>query len=257
MPVSFDGTNDGFNYGDIAALDAQAAMSVAYWVVTRTGVAANDGHVSKRASSLGFTIGCGAASTEARCITDNAANSGALAGGFTLDTWTHLVWVYDGAGAANIDRLKLYKDGVLQTLTFSGTIPATNYGDPGAQVLNVANESGGNFAACEIGHLKIWNAALTANDAFIEYKAYRPLTNLTKLLVWAPYNDGVAGIDFAGSNATTTLDAPTGGKAEPTGFIYPDMVRNQRRAVRRGMDGYERRNAFRRTGPLAPYVPGN
>lgn len=37
----------------------------------------------------------------------------------------HLAMVYNGAGAANSDRLKVYIDGVLQTLSFAGTIPST------------------------------------------------------------------------------------------------------------------------------------
>jgi hypothetical protein len=45
-------------------------------------------------------------------------------GALTTGQTTCLVAVYDGAGAANADRLKIYINGQAQTLTFSGTIPA-------------------------------------------------------------------------------------------------------------------------------------
>lgn len=45
---------------------------------------------------------------------------------FTTGTWFHLVVVYDGSQSGNANRLKMWLNGVSQTLTFSGTIPATN-----------------------------------------------------------------------------------------------------------------------------------
>lgn len=45
---------------------------------------------------------------------------------FTPTEWHNFVVTYDGDGATNADKLKLYIDGVLQTLTFgAATIPAT------------------------------------------------------------------------------------------------------------------------------------
>ena len=38
--------------------------------------------------------------------------------------WYHVAFVYDGDGATNPDRLKIYVDGEEKTLSFMGTIPS-------------------------------------------------------------------------------------------------------------------------------------
>lgn len=43
----------------------------------------------------------------------------------TSDRWYYIAIVYDGGGASNADRLKVYIDSVLQTLSFVGTMPGT------------------------------------------------------------------------------------------------------------------------------------
>lgn len=52
---------------------------------------------------------------------NSAITSGA---GLSANTWYHVVVVFDGAGSGNTGRLKIYLNGVLQTLTYSGTIPS-------------------------------------------------------------------------------------------------------------------------------------
>lgn len=47
----------------------------------------------------------------------NQANSG-----LTLSSWHHLVWVYDGTGATNADKIKMYVDGSQKSLSFTGTV---------------------------------------------------------------------------------------------------------------------------------------
>lgn len=43
----------------------------------------------------------------------------------SASTWTHVVWVYDGEGADNAARLKCWVNGSAQTVSFTGTIPAS------------------------------------------------------------------------------------------------------------------------------------
>lgn len=47
--------------------------------------------------------------------------------GISVNEWHHLVCVFNGEGVDNVGRMQIYLDGTLQTLTFSGTIPATTY----------------------------------------------------------------------------------------------------------------------------------
>ncbi|MFY8170451.1 MAG: hypothetical protein ACOVK2_04970, partial [Candidatus Fonsibacter sp.] len=44
---------------------------------------------------------------------------------FTSTAWTNCQIVFDGTQTGNANRLKMYINGVLQTLTFSYTVPAT------------------------------------------------------------------------------------------------------------------------------------
>ena len=60
-------------------------------------------------------------------LTDSTYNNagGTVAPVVTAGTWHHLAFVYDGARASDAERLKIYVDGVAQTLAFStGGIPA-------------------------------------------------------------------------------------------------------------------------------------
>ena len=61
------------------------------------------------------------------------------------DTWVHVCWVFDGAGAANADRLKLYRNGAPVSLAFSGTIPAA-LRDSAAPTSLFGYAGGSNFA---------------------------------------------------------------------------------------------------------------
>ena len=54
---------------------------------------------------------------------NTGANSGVV--GFTDTGWNHVVIVYDGAETGNADRLKLWLNGSQETLSFTGTIPAS------------------------------------------------------------------------------------------------------------------------------------
>lgn len=60
----------------------------------------------------------------ASAVSDSGANFGQFLYP-TAQAWHHFVWVYDGTGVTNGDRLKVYVDGVSGSLTFGGTIPAT------------------------------------------------------------------------------------------------------------------------------------
>lgn len=47
--------------------------------------------------------------------------------GISANEWHHLTVVFNGEGEDNAGRMQIYIDGVLKTLTFSGTIPASTY----------------------------------------------------------------------------------------------------------------------------------
>jgi hypothetical protein len=86
-------------------------------------------------------------------------NYGTIA--YTHSGLTHIALVYDGSGAGNTDRLKLYIDGEARTLSFTGTIPAT-LGDMSARTVFLNKDSGGTYGDGKYVFGKAIESALSA-----------------------------------------------------------------------------------------------
>jgi hypothetical protein len=130
----FDGTGDFVNLGDITALDGAAAITFGFrlrqsqadldagrgTLLARWPSANGDKQFiiqSKGTTGIEVTI-----ATNASGGTSTGENSGPI---FAADTWHDVTVVYDGGGAANADRLKIYIDGSNQSLSFTGTMPTS------------------------------------------------------------------------------------------------------------------------------------
>jgi hypothetical protein len=127
MPLDFDGVDDYVDCGDINAIDGTAALTVSLWLTADANQFTVFASKSDAAGTAGWLF-----------QTENADNTKVIfysGSGLSYGTtptatlvagaMTHLVAVFDGAGAANADRLKIYVNRVNQTLAFTGTIPAT------------------------------------------------------------------------------------------------------------------------------------
>ncbi|MBW8683126.1 LamG-like jellyroll fold domain-containing protein [Chitinophaga rhizophila] len=106
-------------------------------------------YVQKATNSIHFTLANG---TDVKGYT--AANA------VSPDTWYHVAAVFDGTQTGNADRMKIYINGVQQTLSFTGTIPAITSGstpvchfggDPSASLLLAIDE------------VRVWSTALTSS----------------------------------------------------------------------------------------------
>jgi hypothetical protein len=76
-------------------------------------------------SNLVLSGGATAGKIHARARNAGATHAESTSATLTTSAWNHLAMVYDGAGAANADRLKIYRNGVAAATTYTGTIPAT------------------------------------------------------------------------------------------------------------------------------------
>jgi hypothetical protein len=74
--------------------------------------------------------------------------------------WYHVALVYDGTQATNADRAKIYVNGVAQSLTFLGTIPAALVTSP-ASVIYGSWSGNSDFWAGVIDDAYIWSRALS------------------------------------------------------------------------------------------------
>lgn len=84
------------------------------------------------------------------------------------------VVVYDGAGATDADKLKIYLDGVAQSVTFTGTIPATLQNPATPLTIGAWDIAGSGityYNDCAINRVRIWKDAKTAGNVTTLYNS--------------------------------------------------------------------------------------
>lgn len=167
--LSFDGTNDYVALGAMASVDAQADLTVMGWAKrsssTSRGMLFNSYVNANNWLGLQF-----ANDTNVYAVVAN----GALAYGYVAvanTNWHHYALVFDGAQTGNANRLKLYIDGVAQTLTYSGTIPATT------PTVNTDANIGydvhnGVYMNGRIDDVRVYNRALTQDEVLQIYSGF-------------------------------------------------------------------------------------
>jgi hypothetical protein len=87
--------------------------------------------------------------------------------------WEHWIFVFDGTLSGNSNRLKLYKNGIQQSLSFSGTMPATTIDLSGSGTTH-ANIGGYYNAASwngKIDDVRIYNRALSSGEILDLYNS--------------------------------------------------------------------------------------
>lgn len=149
-------------------------------------------------------------------------NSGSTpASSQTNGVWEHWAFVYDGNGAANADRLKIYKAGVNQSLTFVGTIPASA-ADGGTEPIYAARDSRGSvFLNGRLAFIKLWTVALTAAEVAQEVFSYRAVRT-ADLVLAAPYDDGTNANDYSGARNHGTVVGALQSAGPPVSYGAPD-----------------------------------
>ncbi|MDM8530768.1 LamG domain-containing protein [Anaerolineales bacterium HSG25] len=123
--LHFDGTDDIVDAGDLAILDGVSQYTIETWVkfdsfsswdtVFAKRTSSSDRAVVLQSYDSSGTIG----------VAVDYGYGESTTGLLSTGTWYHIAIVYDGTQTGDANRLKLYVDGVLQTLSFGGTVPAT------------------------------------------------------------------------------------------------------------------------------------
>jgi len=172
--LSFDGVDDYVTAGDINALDNISAVTFTAWVKPNSPSTLKD-IVGKWSSSgnNGITL-----HTSYDYGTDDILWGGwngntfleSTTNWFTNNTWHFVVGVFDGTQIGNAGRLKLYGDGVLQTVSYTGTVPATTPNTAYDVRIGADSEGGRNFPGV-IDDVRVYNRALTATEVANLYKS--------------------------------------------------------------------------------------
>ena len=153
--LKFDGTNDAVTTGGSVGNSA-TKLTLSFW--------------AKRPSNgINTTVGSFTASNNGwwfNWFTDNkmyisfrnfsSNNSGQILNTTNLGEWVHIFVVYDGTEAASNDKVLLYVNGTLQTLTYSGTQP-TSLSSTGGNAFEIGSLNGGNFnTKGELDEVAVW-----------------------------------------------------------------------------------------------------
>lgn len=87
------------------------------------------------------------------------ANFGESTQTMVAGRWYNVTIQYDGAGAANADRVKMWVNGVAETLVFTGTVPATAPAATSPYREGAMNTPEANFLDGRIGPVGYWLSA--------------------------------------------------------------------------------------------------
>jgi hypothetical protein len=145
----------------------------------------------------------------------------------SLNTWHSVVTVFDGAGASNADRLKIYVDGVQRVLTFVGTISTTTPDNARDLYLGLESESAIRYLSGDISSADFYNRALSASEVLdISQGSPAAFADVgasgTELVTNGDFSSGTTG--WGSVNGTMSV---TAGVMELTntavyGYAYPD-----------------------------------
>lgn len=164
--ASFTGaTNQELNAGDITELTSTGAFSISCWFAQDV--------LDVRGAIFTKGVNGSGASISVYSFTDGNLyieyNGGSIRARFdystvvTAGTLAHMVMVFNGGGANNAARLKVYIDGSEQTLTYFGTIGTTTGANTNDFIIGGNTVSSYNFDGI-IDEFGIWERALSSSD---------------------------------------------------------------------------------------------
>lgn len=115
--------------------------------------------------------------------------------------WINLVLVYDGTQSTNAGKLKIYKNGVEQTLSFTGTLPSTMPSFTNS--LKIGYDVGANvYGKGRADEVLVFNRALSSTEVSELYSASTFSKNFTSLS-YGSYNFYAYAQDVYGNDALT------------------------------------------------------
>ncbi len=170
--VDFDNVDDNINLGDVTELNGASALTVMGWL-DQNSVPASDNNrwVFKYIDDDNFLNIYAATNGDFIFYVESggavATGKFSLSGSVSADEMFYVAVVYDGTQADNASRMIIYLNGVQQTLSFVGTIPATMPNLAGAILfLGYTNVNTWNGKMDEV---RLYSRALSANEVMAWY----------------------------------------------------------------------------------------
>jgi len=158
--------------------------------------------------------------------------------GLVTGRWFHFCVVFDGGGAGNADRIKIYIDGQAQTVYFgSGASPApadsvaTSMGTMGAtNDLKLGNALSNTFRGLggDATNIQMWNVSLSPTEVTTLYNNGSPYAGTqpqaSNLQVWYKLNGD--GDTFDGTNWTLKDDGLLGADMTSSGMTSANLIQS-------------------------------
>lgn len=174
--LTFDGTNDYVSVANTTAVLSNVnKFTVDTWFkVTNPS--------STTAYQTIFSFGTGTIYTTDILILINSgqvfaqvnnSSDGSGKFNFTSTAWTNFQMVYDGTLSGNANRLKLYLNGVLQTLTFDYTVPATSGTTSTCGIGAYSTGGFNNFLTGNVAVTRLYTTALSQTDVTQNFNAIK------------------------------------------------------------------------------------
>ena len=209
--TSFDGVDDYIDCGDINAMDGASQLTMSAWMKR---FASDDIVVVEKSTDNNDRVGLHLGS-DGKIYYIMSTGSGITHGSVALagTDWNYVVGVFDGSLADNASRLKIYVNGVLQTLAFSGTIPATTPSSS-APLLIGKDIPNSQFSTGKMANVAIWNRVLSIEEInSVMRKNYSQLGSVekTSLVMWQSLDsvDATGHMDTPGTSTTILTSFPT------------------------------------------------
>jgi hypothetical protein len=175
--IVFDGTNDyidlsnrslplinvsKFTYSTFIKITSSAALGM-FFTFGNSSNYANDITFYYSSNTLYFQI--------------NNGGDGAGYFTYTIGSWSNISVVYDGTQSTNDTRLKVYINGVQQTLTFNYTVPATtsstNFTGAAIGIYSTSGFTTDTVMGGNVGTASMYNRALSASEISQNFNALR------------------------------------------------------------------------------------
>lgn len=167
--MQFDGVSgQNINIGTISSLNSASAFTIGFWAKLSTPQS-NDGVIFTNRVDNNNRITIYRYNSLIYFHINVSGSKNGNVSAPAVNTWTHIAMVFDGSGSANADRLKVYYNGVEQTLSFGGTMPATT-GTYSTSYIG-ARGDGTNEYNGFLDEFAIWNAALSSDAVTEIYNA--------------------------------------------------------------------------------------
>ena len=201
--MSFDGVNDFINAGDINALDGVSQITLETWLYIPTGTWPTSGMIMSKQDGgspssfnrieLSLSGGSEGGTNDILVVVGGSptinANYYTNTDAIQYNTWYHVAMVFDGTLTGDANRLKLYVNGVQQSMTLVGTsvpalTPSTNSG-----ALCMGTRQGGTLPfRGSLDEARVWNTART--QAQIRESMHLTLSGAeTGLLAYYQFNE--------------------------------------------------------------------